>query len=636
MKNALGALVFLIMGCTHNPASDEKDHLEAKKTTSLHDVPDWSHDVVWYQIFAERFRNGDRTNDPRPQDITGCYPGWVPETWAVTPWGHDWYEPDPYFVEFDNRPDWSGYPISNFNSKAQLRRYGGDLQGVLDQIDYLDLLGITAVYFNPLNDAPSLHKYDPRHWRHIDRNFGPDPDGDIALIEGENPIDPDSWIMTSADQLFVAVIEAFHDRGIRVILDYSFNHTGADFWALNDIRKRQFASDYKDWYWIDSYDVPLSDSNEFAYKGWYNLKGLPEIKEEEYHHMDTLRPYSGNIQSATAKEHIFNVTRRWLDPNGDGDPSDGVDGYRLDVAMELPTDFWKEFRAVVREVNPDAYFVGEVWWKAWPDELADPAPYLEGDMFDAVMNYRWYRAARHYFAAAPNSISTNEFIDSLRSFERGIRPQNRRAMMNVAASHDVPRLATSLYNKNKYKYVPDAAAQKRYKVEKPDSLTRKIQELLLVQQFTFVGAPHIWAGDEMGMWGGDDPNCRKPLIWPDLEFDPEVYGPEGRQSRADEVAFDRNLFLLYQQLIELRQHYPALRRGDIIYYHDTYSDNLLCYTRYYEGDSIDVYINRGSEAMKVPFIRRDRERSLINTEQRGSENGIEFVLQPMSWAIDTP
>ena len=208
--------------------------------------------------------------------------------------------------------------------------------------------------------------------------------------------------------------------------------------------------------------------------------------------------------------------------------------------------------------------------------------------------------------------------------------------MNVAASHDVPRLATSLYNKNKYKYVLDAAAQKRYKVEKPDSLTRKIQELLLVQQFTFVGAPHIWAGDEMGMWGGDDPNCRKPLIWPDLEFDPEVYGPEGRQSRADEVAFDRNLFLLYQQLIELRQHYPALRRGDIIYYHDRYSDNLLCYTRYYEGDSIDVYINRGSEAMNVPFIRRDRERSLINTEQRGSENGIEFVLQPMSWAIDTP
>ena len=114
--------------------------------------------------------------------------------------------------------------------------------------------------------------------------------------------------------------------------------------------------------------------------------------------------------------HIFNVTRRWLDPNGDGDPTDGVDGYRLDVAAEVPLGFWREYRKVVREVNPDAFLLGEIWWEKWPDRLMDPNPFVEGDVFDAPMNYRWYRAVRHFFNASPAPIKVSDFVDSLNFF----------------------------------------------------------------------------------------------------------------------------------------------------------------------------------------------------------------------------
>ena len=109
-----------------------------------------------------------------------------PENWAITPWTQDWYREDPYMAEAEKGKDFKGNPVRSFGQKAQLRRYGGDLQGVMDKLDYLDSLGVTAIYFNPLNDAPSLHKYDARYWRHIDRNFGPDPKADLEVIAQES------------------------------------------------------------------------------------------------------------------------------------------------------------------------------------------------------------------------------------------------------------------------------------------------------------------------------------------------------------------------------------------------------------------------------------------------------------------
>jgi glycosidase len=136
------------------------------KNKDIASVPEWSKEAIWYQIFVERFRNGDPGNDPTPADMAGSFPDKIPLSWKITPWGHDWYAHEPWL---------DSVKANGFYSKIQARRYGGDLQGVLDKMEYIQSLGVTAIYFNPLNDSPSLHKYDARNYTHIDRNFGPAP-----------------------------------------------------------------------------------------------------------------------------------------------------------------------------------------------------------------------------------------------------------------------------------------------------------------------------------------------------------------------------------------------------------------------------------------------------------------------------
>ncbi len=533
--------------------------------TAFDAPPAWAKEAIWYQIFVERFYNGDPSNDPTVIDIENAYPFVTPANWSITPWTQDWYKPDPYFETLKTLSNRFGDTFTEFDQMVQLRRYGGDLQGVLDKLDYLQELGVTAIYFNPLNDAPSNHKYDPRYWHHIDRNFGPNPTADRILLAAENPADPASWQFSSADSLFLQLVQELHQRNMRVIMDFSWNHTGMDFWALQDIRKNGSQSPFVNWYWIDTFDDPNTAEDEFVYQGWFNLPSLPEVKETARHqNHKVVKAYEGNLASESAKEHIFAVTRRWLDPNNDGDPTDGVDGFRLDVAGELPLGFWREFREVVRQVNPDAYLVGEIWWKEWPDDLLDPAPFLEGDVFDAVMNYRWYRAARHYFNESPNPITVSEFVDSLNSFRQNLSLAHNYALMNLTASHDVPRVGTSLFNKNKYKVETKPKGENGYKIHQPDQATYDILRLLLIQQFTYIGAPHIWAGDEMGMWGADDPSCRKPLIWPEFQFETEVAHPLGQDRPADQVAFKQEVFNMYQKLIQLRKRYAVLSSGTTI------------------------------------------------------------------------
>ena len=201
-------------------------------TAPFDEPPGWAREAIWYQIFVERFRNGDPANDPRPEYMRGAYPGYVPANWKVTPWNQDWYEQE----------DWARAEAGHFHKLAAARRFGGDLQGVLDKLDYLQGLGITAIYFNPLNDSPSLHKYDARNYRHIDRTFGPDPVGDSAIINAEDPVDPETWRWTAADRLFLKIIREVHRRNIRLIMDYSWNHTGITFWAWEDLKKNQIKS----------------------------------------------------------------------------------------------------------------------------------------------------------------------------------------------------------------------------------------------------------------------------------------------------------------------------------------------------------------------------------------------------------
>lgn len=594
-------------------------------------VPAWSKEAIWYQIFVERFRNGDSTNDPTPSDMAGSYPGQLPSDWKITPWGHDWYSHEPWL---DN------VKAEGFYSKIQARRYGGDLQGVLDKLDYIQSLGITAIYFNPLNDSPSLHKYDARNYAHIDRNFGPDPKGDAALIDAEDHEDPATWKWTAADSLFLNVIRECHKRGIRVIMDYSWNHTGRSFWALNDIRKNGATSRYTDWYTITQFDDPATSEDELKYQGWGgNNPWMPVFKKDIVPSDDKVMPFEGNLHSESLKQHIFNVSKRWLDPNGDGNPADGVDGYRLDVAGEVPMGFWREYRKVVRSVNPEAYLVGEIWWLEWPDKLFDPEVYLEGDQYDAIMNYRWFRVARGFFGQGEPVLNATGFMSETNRITKGIGIQHLQAMMNVASTHDSPRLSTSFYNKGMDKYKAKPSDDPDYKINKPDKRTREEQILLLIHQFTFVGAPQIWNGEESGMWGADDPDCRKPLIWDDIKYEDEKANFSPAKGRpVDIVKPDTALRAFYKKLCLMRRNNPVLIYGDLQF---TLADDInmvLAYSRLMADTEIDVVFNRSDSVqyINVPVITDGDFDDLLspgNEVYRSNGKKIEVSLQPLTGLV---
>lgn len=613
----VAGLSLLFSGCKQEP--------EVKDISS---VPGWAKEAIWYQIFVERFRNGDPANDPTPADMKGAYPGSLPENWQITPWGHDWYSHEPWL---------DSVRAGNFYGKIQARRYGGDLQGVLEKLDYIKELGVTAIYFNPLNDSPSLHKYDARNYAHIDRNFGPDPVGDAALMELENQGNPASWQWTAADKLFLTVIKECHKRGIKVIMDYSWNHTGPEFWAMEDIRDKGERSKYHDWYNIKEFDNPSTEENEFEYEGWGgNNPWMPVFRKDIIPPDDKVMPFEGNLSSESLREHIFDVSERWLDPDKDGDPEDGVDGFRLDVAGEIPMGFWREYRKVVRSVNPDAYLIGEIWWLEWPDKLLDPKVFLEGDQYDAIMNYRWFRVARGFFAQAEPILTPTGFVSEIARINKGIKSDNLQAMMNVAATHDSPRLSTSFFNKTMDKYNAKPSDNHDYKINKPDELTRKEQILLLVHQFTFIGAPHIWNGDEVGMWGADDPDCRKPIVWSDINYEDEKANYDPAKARpADVVKPDTALLNFYRKLTSMRMENPVLIYGDLNFILADDEKMVLAYSRKYNNDEIIVVFNRSAEnqSVSLPDKIRMGYKILFSAGQVStvdSENGKEFQMEPLS------
>jgi glycosidase len=237
----LVAAVFIAIGCTKKSSSSSSN---SSASSDEEFVPQWAKTVVWYQVFPDRFRNGDPSNDPTVQDIIGADPQQPPEEWEVHPWGSDWYELQNYEKANGESALWM----------HQLRRrYGGDLQGVINKLDYLKELGISAIYMNPVFDAPSLHKYDGASYHHIDPNFGPDPEGDRKLIATENPLDPETWVWTSADELALKLIDEAHKRDIKIIFDGVFNHLGINSFAFQDVRENQQNSPYKDWFTIHSW-----------------------------------------------------------------------------------------------------------------------------------------------------------------------------------------------------------------------------------------------------------------------------------------------------------------------------------------------------------------------------------------------
>ena len=599
-------------------------------TAPFDEPPGWAREAIWYQIFVERFRNGDPSNDPKPAFMQGAYPGYVSANWKVTPWNQDWYEQE----------DWAKAEAGHFHKLAAARRFGGDLQGVLDKLDYLQGLGITAIYFNPLNDSPSLHKYDARNYRHIDRTFGPDPVGDSAIINAEDPVDPETWRWTAADRLFLKIIREVHRRNMRLIMDYSWNHTGITFWAWEDLKKNQSKSRFRDWYEITSFDDPATPEDEFSYEGWLGVKTLPELKKVNAVGKRKGYAFEGDLQPEV-KVHVFNVTRRWLDPNVDGDPGDGVDGFRLDVASHVPLGFWRDYRKFVRGINPGALLLGEAWWTKWPDQLMDPRPFLRGDVFDSVMHYQWYKPARQFFAQANGGLKPSGFVAEMNRVYAAYDQPLTQNLMNLVASHDSPRFATSFQNKQQYKYRMGARGNPELDLGPPNETTMREMRMMLLHQFTFISAPHIWNGDERGMWGGDDPDCRKPIIWGDIDHRPQVFGPNGKQAKPTAVKPNLELLDYYRTLIALRKQRRELVGGELEFILANDNDMILAYRRKLEGRETIIAFNLSGQVKEV----RLNEVSRLKTKILGESNpgsvadlqqdgrAIQFELAPDSGVV---
>ncbi len=534
-------------------------------------VPSWAKKAIWYQIFPERFSNGDVSNDPKPEDMQGAWPYFIPEEWQVHPWTSDWYKLQPWEIKTGKDFYWN----------AGVRRYGGDIQGIINKLDYLKELGINAIFLNPIFESPSLHKYDASMYHHIDNNFGTNPQEDRELWTKENPGDPSTWRWTTADKLFLKLINECHKRGMKIIIDGVFNHTGTTFWAFQDIVKNQQNSKYKDWYTIKSWDDPKTAANEFEYEGWLGVKDLPEIRED------------ANGLVAGPREHIHEIVKRWMDPNGDGNSNDGIDGWRLDVAEMVNHNFWKEFRTWVKGINPNAYIVGEIWWEDWSKyKMMNAAPWLKGDEFDAVMNYRFVRALKNFVINKKDQIGPQGLIDSLNTLYKDYPTENNYAMMNLLDSHDVERVSSMIVNPDLlYDHGGNPAQTKTFDVRKPNANERLIQKLIVGMQFTMPGAPQIYYGDEAGMWGGDDPDCRKPMVWKEFKYETETTHPFGLPRPDDEVMFDENIFKWYQKLASIRKENKALSLGDIKFSVLNEAKKILGYTRELDGKKLFVIVN---------------------------------------------
>jgi glycosidase len=373
-----------------------------------------------------------------------------------------------------------------------------------------------------------------------------------------------------------------------------------------------------------------------TYEGWGGKNPyMPVLKKDIIPPGNKVMPFEGNFHSESLKQHIFNVTRRWLDPDGDGNPSDGVDGFRLDVAGEIPMGFWREYRKVVRSVNPEAYLVGEIWWLEWPDKLLNPKIFLQGDQFDAIMNYRWFRIARGFFGQAEPVLTSTGFVQEINRINKGIGNGNLQVMMNVVSTHDSPRLSTSLYNKTMDKYKAKPSDNPDYKINKPDDLTRKEQILLLIHQFTFIGAPQIYYGEEVGMWGADDPDCRKPMIWDDIVYKDERAAFDPKKSHpVDIVRPDTSLKRFYMKLCKMRKENPVLVYGDLSFSVADDQNMTLAYNRTMRNDEIVVVFNRSdkTQIIKVP-VKTNGEYANVLSESNKSifsnQNKIELNLEPL-------
>lgn len=542
------------------------------------ETPDWAKKAVWYQVFPERFRNGDPTNNP-------------PRT---APWTHEWYKPYKAgpTVGKGSPADFEEQGAS-FYEYIYDRRYGGDIQGLREALPYLRDLGVTAIYLNPIFQAESLHKYDASDYRHIDDHFG--VKNSRLKLNGET-LDPATWQWSESDKVFLDFLQEAHRLGFRIILDGVFNHVGRGFWAFQDVLKNGKDSRYVDWFEITSWEKADQHSGSqgrepilpFQYKAWDRDNGaLPRLRHDDA--LGLCKP---------VREHIFAITRRWMDPNGDGDPSDGIDGWRLDVAGDINANFWKDWRKLVKSINPDAYIVGELWQES--------REWLDGNTFDAVMNYPFAERCQRFFVNRRKAVKPSAFKKELMEMLGWYAPQVNYVLQNLFGSHDTDRPASMFMN-------PDLEYDKanrlqdngpNYNADKPTTDCYQKLKLMVTFQMTFPGAPMIYYGDEVGMYGADDPSCRKPMLWEDLM----PYDDPDEKIVPDVLEH-------YRRLIAIRNTYPALQLGSFEPLHENDRLGIFAFSRtlqsHDEGSKHIVVVLNNSDKihrLKIPVPWSDGSR----------------------------
>jgi glycosidase len=571
-------------------------------------TPDWAKGAVWYQVFPERFRNGEPANDPRG-----------PEFFAAR-WTSDWRalgveEIEAARARVAMQPPHEHRALPDARSAAiQARRFGGDLQGLTEKLDELADLGVTAVYLNPVFHAHSHHKYDATDFRHVDPALA----GDVRACERPDETeDPATWVWTRADRYVLdTLLPAARERGLRIVFDGVWNHVGTRFWAFEDVRRRGRASPYAPWFQGEfADDDPNADARlagagvrPGALVGWASWNGrngsLPTFA----------RGADGRLHEGVER-HVFEVTRRWMAPDG----GRGVDGWRLDVAPDLPRPFWEAWCAHARSLNPDALLIGEYWFDAREFFSTDESTAV----FDGQMNYPFAMPVVRWLGDV--SYPAGRLGAQLAAL-LSRPPQHELVHMNMLASHDTARLATMLHAGAAGVREYNAPTPSRLRGRRPDARAYDLVVLGVALQVAWPGAPMVYYGDEYGMHGERDPHCRKPLPWPDL-------GPMDNPADAPDPAL-RERFRAWLRLRHDPAIGPALRYGDCRVI-DTPSPDVFAVERGLNGLRVLVIANRADE----PFDARavlDRwetaaDTSAVRMEPHAGSRGT--VVPPRSAAV---
>lgn len=533
---------------------DGNRQFDFKITPGFH-TPEWAKGAVMYQIFVDRFCNGDTSNDV--EDREDIYIG----------------HPVKRIADWEQIP--STLDVGCF--------YGGDLQGVWDKLDYIQSLGVEAIYLNPIFVSPSNHKYDCQDYEHIDPHFGKIVrDGGSPLGEKEND-NKSAWkyIVRSAgrenleasDAFFAKLTEEIHRRGMKVILDGVFNHCGSFNKWLDAEEIYKHSGDYEPGAY-ERKDSPYHSFFQFhdnsdgawpcnkTYDGWWGHDTLPKLN------------YEG---SETLEEYVLNIARKWALPPYN------IDGWRLDVAADLGHSaeynhsFWRKFREAVKSVNPEALILAE--------HYGDPQSWLEGDQWDTIMNYDAFMEPVTWFLTGMEKHSDSyngglygngqAFFDAMAYHMSRMQTNTLMVSMNQLSNHDHSRFLTRT---NQTVGRIGTMGAKRASEQVKVSVLREA----VVIQMTWPGAPTLYYGDEAGVCGWTDPDSRRTYPW-------------GKE--------DLELIEFHRYMVGIHKRYPAFRKGALMPL--LAGNQQIAYGRmYHQYQAVTVVSNSPKpQEMKIPVWR---------------------------------